>query len=240
MSVPFFSIIIPCRNAAATIARTIASVQQQSERNRELIVVDGASTDGTRELLERAADASTRVVSEPDAGIYAAMNKGARLAGGTWLLFLGADDVFAGPEVLARVRAAIGSTDSGVFCGEAAYADGRIWPIPVNPRVRFRNFLHHQACFYHRSCFATRGYDERLRTLADYDFNLRLWQAGIRPVAMSVRVAVCSSGGLSDSGAWSNYREEIAIRHRHFPAWQCWGWDTIAVARCVAKRLRRR
>jgi len=239
MAPPFFSIVIACRNAAPTLGRALESIDAQTECDREVIVIDGASTDGTSVILAKRRPLISHLVSESDDGVYAAMNKGARLAAGTWLLFLGADDVLAGPDTLVRVRAAIGPASAGVFCGEAAYDDGRVWPAPVAPRVRFRNFLHHQACFYHRSCFALGGYDESLRVQADYEFNLRQWHAGVRPVPMPVRVATCASGGLSDSGAWANYRDEIAARHRHFPAWQCWGWDAIAVARFLARKLRR-
>jgi len=240
MSAPFFSIIVPCRNAAATLARTLASVSAQTEGDRELIVVDGASSDGSAEILAARRAEITRLVSEPDAGVYAAMNKGVRLASGAWLLFLGANDALLAPDVLARVRAGIGGAKGGVYCGEAEYADGRVWLAPRAPHVKYRNFMHHQSSFYHRSLFAGDGYDERFRIQADYDFNLRLWLAGVRPQPLHVRVAVCATGGLSDGGTWANYRDEIAVRHQHFSSWGCWLWDAGSVARFVRKAIVRR
>jgi len=50
-------------------------------------------------------------------------------------------------------------------------------------------------------------------------------------------VAVCGTGGLSDAGGWTGYREEIRVRHRHYPAWRCWPWDLASVTRCLRKKL---
>ena len=101
-----------------------------------------------------------------------------------------------------------------------------------------RNFIHHQAAFYRRTLFGTQGrFDDRLQLQADYDFNLRLLLSGVSFAAVAVRVANCGSGGLSDSGKWLNYREEIRVRHRHFPAWQCWLWDLGSVVRFLRKQL---
>ncbi len=240
MSVPFFSIILPCRNAAATLPAAIDSVLGQRTADVELIVVDGASTDGTAAVLAGRRDRLAVCLSEPDRGVYDAMNKGARLARGQWLLFLGADDQLVADDVLSRVQAAIGATGDGLFCGEAAYADGRVWTAPGKPSLRYRNFLHHQACFYHRSLFASgAGYDLTFPIQADYDFNLRLWQAGVPCRPLAVRVAVCGTGGLSDGARWANYRDEIRVRHRHFPAVQCWPWDAGSVLRFLRKKLLR-
>lgn len=237
---PFFSIIVVCRNPGPRLQAALDSVWTQRGAEAEIVVIDGASTDGTAAWLENRRDRFGTLVSEPDTGVYQAMNRGVQQARGQWLLFLGADDVLADSQVLARVRAAIGEAAGGLFCGEAAYADGRVWRAPLNPGVRYRNFLHHQACFYHRSVFVQSGFDEKLTLQADYDFNLRLWQRGIRPQPLALRVAVCASGGLSDAGAWTNYREEITVRHRHFPAWQCWPADAGSFLRFLRKQLVRR
>lgn len=235
---PQFSVIVPCRNPGASIKQSLASVWGQHGIDFEIVVIDGASTDGTREWLEQRRPTLGALLSEHDRNVYEAMNKGAHLARGDWLLFLGADDQLAAPDVLVRAaRHMTENEESLLFSGAAAYADGRIWPAPSRPKVRFRNFLHHQATFYHRSLFERFRYDETLCIQADYDLNLRLWCGGIRPRPLPVRIAVCSPGGLSDIGRWANYREEITIRHRHFPAWRCWPWDVGSVARWLRKRI---
>ena len=236
MSAPFFTIIIPCRNAARTLGATLDSLKAQTWQDFEIVALSGGSTDET-DILRNRRDDRLVLVSEPDNGVYQAMNKGVGLARGRWLLFLGADDRLADSHVLAKVQTAAVAASATWLCGEAAYADGRIWRAPTQPNIRYRNFLHHQACFYHRSLFAAPAYDEALRIQADYDLNLRLWQTGNRPLPLALRVAVCGTGGLSDGGSWANYREEIRVRHRHFPAWQCWPWDLGAIARYVRKKI---
>lgn len=236
MSAPFFSLIVVCRNAGRTLARTLDSVAAQTETDRELVVIDGASTDGTAGILVSHRQVITTVVSEPDSGVYAAMNKGTRLARGQWLLFLGADDVLVAPDTLARVRAALpAAAQHEVIAAEAAFDDGRIWRL--HPRRIYRSFVHHQATFYPRALLSAHPYDETLRIQGDYDVNLRLARAGVAFRALPLLVSRCASGGLSDGGRWANYREEIAVRHRHYPAPVCWFWDLLSVLRYVRKRF---
>jgi putative colanic acid biosynthesis glycosyltransferase len=235
---PLISVIVACKNPGAALRATVESVWAQHDPpETELVVIDGGSTDGSVAWLEEQRSRIGQLVSEPDSGAYAAMNKGARLARGEWLLFLGANDRLADPEVLAALRDALSRGNADLFCGEAVYADGRVWHAPVAPIVGYRNFMHHQSSFYRRTLFDRLSYDETLRIQADYDLNLRLWLAGVRPVPLPVRVAVCATGGLSDGGAWANYREEIAVRHRHFPAWRCWPWDLGSVLRYLRKKI---
>jgi glycosyltransferase involved in cell wall biosynthesis len=228
---PVISVILACKNPGPRLPAALESIWRQRGAPSELIVVDGASTDGTREWLAARSDRLAAFVSEPDGGVYEAMNKGGRLARGEWLLFFGADDRLVGDEVLAAVAARLDAGAAGVFVGEAAYDDGRVYRLADRPRPIARNFVHHQAAFYQRDCLARGGYDESLRSQADYDLNLRLWRAGVRFASLPVRVAECDFGGLSDAGRWANYREEIAVRHRHFSAWRCWPWDALSVAR---------
>jgi glycosyltransferase involved in cell wall biosynthesis len=236
MSAPFFSLIVVCRNAGRTLARTLESVAAQTDTDRELVVIDGASTDGTAGIFASHRSVITTLVSEPDDGVYAAMNKGVRLARGQWLLFLGADDVLVAPDTLAQVRAALMSTSGNdVVAGEAAFDDGRVWRL--HPRRIYRSFVHHQATFYPRGLLSRHAYDETLRIQGDYDLNLRLAQAGVSFRALPLLVARCDSGGLSDGGRWANYREEIRVRHRHYAAPICWFWDVLSVLRYVRKRF---
>ena len=234
---PVISVVVACRNPGPRLAAALASVWEQTGAAGELIVIDGASVDGTREWLAARADRLGAWASEPDRGAYAAMNKGVQLARGEWLLFLGADDFLAGPEVFGAVTPHLDAAVGDVFVGEAAYDDGRIYRLDRRLRPAARNFAHHQAAFFSRDCFVRGGYDESLRMQADYDFNLRLWRAGRRFRPLPVRVALCASGGLSDAGRWVNYREEIAVRHRHLPAWRCWPWDAGSVVRYLRKRV---
>src|SRR5690606_16858841 len=97
------SIVTVCFNAEETIVDTLRSVEAQQHQDVEHIVVDGASRDGTVQLVQSQAARVARFVSEPDRGLYDAMNKGIALATGDVIAFLNADDVYTGPQVLTRV-----------------------------------------------------------------------------------------------------------------------------------------
>ena len=243
---PLLSVILVCRNPGSRVRDAVASVLGQEPADGdapgiELEIVDGASTDGTVAWLGTLNDdPRVRWSSAPDGGVYAAMNLGLQRARGTWCLFLGADDVLAGPGVLAAVAPSLRISDADLVVGHATYTDGRRY-APSPRRHAWRNFAHHQACFYRTATLRQLGgYDTSLRLQADYDLNLRLLQgrAGVKEIA--VLVARCSPGGLSDSGLWVNYREEIIVRHRYVRAWRALLWDAAAVARFVRKAWRRR
>ncbi|MDA8424831.1 MAG: glycosyltransferase family 2 protein [Treponema sp.] len=111
------TIVTVTRNAAAILQQTIDSVAAQTARDRiEYLVVDGASDDGTRELIEANASRIDRWISEKDAGIYDAMNKGVRMARGAWIHFLNAGDVFV--EASAVERADLERRKSGIVYGD--------------------------------------------------------------------------------------------------------------------------
>ena len=102
---PLFSIITVCYNAGKTLGRTLESIDSQTCKNYEHIVVDGASSDGTLDVIAAHPNALRRHVSEPDKGLYDAMNKGMGLAKGKYLIFLNAGDKFHSPETLAAIAA---------------------------------------------------------------------------------------------------------------------------------------
>jgi glycosyltransferase involved in cell wall biosynthesis len=232
------SVIVVCRNPGVRIRAALESVWTQRGVAVDLVVIDGASTDGTREWLEQQRSRLGTLISEPDNGVYSAMNKGIAAARGEWVLFLGADDALANEIVLSEMLGAFRDTTSAVVVGDAQYRDGRTYRLAASPRPIARNFIHHQAAFYRRSVLEENGrFDETLAVMADYDFNLRIWKAHVRFKPVPFRVAHCGAGGLSDRGDWRGYREEIAVRHRHFAAWRCWLWDAISVVRFIRKRI---
>lgn len=235
------TIIIVCRNAGATLPATLASVWGQTiARPRlELVVIDGASTDGSAAWLAEHTARIDQLISEPDAGVYDAMNRGLDLARGDWVYFLGADDTLASPDVLDRVALILRGTSADAVAGEARYRDGRVYRFAPPIRPARRNFLHHQATFYRRAHFDAfgGGFDLSFRVAADYELNLRWWRLGARFEACPIHVADCTPGGLSDAGRWPSYGEEIRARHRHLPGRQCLLWDAGSVVRYLRKRL---
>jgi glycosyltransferase involved in cell wall biosynthesis len=205
MNPPLISVITPTFNSGAKIAATVASVLSQREGLYEFLVIDGGSTDDTLAHL-RAQGPALRYLSEPDEGIYDAMNKGIRLTSGKFLYFLGAGDRLL-PGVLEAVAAEIrklpcqGQTPQPTllygnvdWSGSSRPFDGRF-----DRSKLLRHNICHQAIFYQRSVFERLGfYNTRCRFLADWEFNIRCFNdRGIRKRYIPVRIADYEGGGKS-------------------------------------------
>ncbi|MDB6126157.1 MAG: glycosyl transferase family 2, partial [Verrucomicrobia bacterium] len=148
------------------------------------------------------------------------------------------DDEFSTELALSEMLPRLQQTAGGVVVGEIVYRDGRVYRLSSAPRPIARNFVHHQGAFYRRSLFAENGgFDTSFAIMADYEFNLRLWKNHVRFKPASLRIAECGTRGLSDSGRWKGYGEEIRARHRFFPAWRCWFWDVLSVVRFLRKQV---
>lgn len=198
---PKFSIIVVAYNAASTMQRCIETVLQQDYPNKELVIIDGGSGDGTVEIL-RANDHLIRYwVSEPDRGIYDAMNKGVDRATGDWIIFLGADDFLFGLDVLKRVAhlLAFKKGQSRVVYGKVAVVsrEGKIvseWGEEAGSLLG----LPHQATFHHKSFFEIHGrFDETFKIAGDHEMLLRELKHRTAEFLPEVVVSGFSVGGVS-------------------------------------------
>jgi glycosyltransferase involved in cell wall biosynthesis len=205
MDPPLISVITPTFNSGAKIADTVASVLSQNKDLYEFFVVDGGSTDDTLAHL-RAQDPALRYLSEPDEGIYDAMNKGIRLTSGKFLYFLGAGDRLL-PGVLEAVAAEIrklpgqGQTSRPTLLyGNVDWSSySRSYDGRFNRFKLLRRNICHQAIFYQRSVFERLGfYNTKYRSLADWEFNIRCFNdRGIRKRYMPLRIADYEGDGKS-------------------------------------------
>lgn len=137
--VPTFSIITVTYNAAATIEATLLSVRQQTYRHFEHLIIDGASKDNTLYIIYKYKDDTIKVFSEPDKGLYDAMNKGIRMASCDYLCFLNAGDTFHEVDTLEKIANTISTTPHGlpsIIYGETAI---------VNAERQFLHMRHHKA-----------------------------------------------------------------------------------------------
>lgn len=163
-----FSIITVCFNDCEGLKKTILSVIKQTYTNYEFLVIDGNSNDGTKEIIEKYKDHFVFWVSEPDDGIYNAMNKGVRHSHGRYILFLNAGDVFHSKNVLQEV--CIQLEDKDVVAGYALKNGKEI--LNLHEKNILMMFFHstfsHQATFIKRELFIDYCYDESLRFVADW------------------------------------------------------------------------
>lgn len=177
------TIITVCYNAAGTIAETLESIAAQSHHDVENIVIDGASTDNTLKIVERYTDTIAHMLSEPDYGVYDAMNKGLALASGEVVGFLNADDVYMHPDVLARVGVTMADPAIDACYADLVYVDReqtnrvfRHWiSRDYSPGLFEKGWMPPHPTFFVRKSVYEKlgGFDLRYRLQADFDLALR-------------------------------------------------------------------
>lgn len=225
---PRITVVVAVFNGAQTLRRCLDSITAQTYPNRELIVMDGGSTDGTREILAEYDAEIAFWESKPDRGIYHAWNKALGHATGDWVCFLGADDYFWSDEVLARMAQHLPAEPTGarVVYGQAAVTaksgdvlrhEGQPWEQAKRHLV-WSLTLPHPGLLHHRSLFAEHGdFDESFRIAGDYELLLR--ELKTRPALFVPDVVVVGfqHGGLSNSPqAMSALLREVArARRKH-------------------------
>jgi len=226
-----FSIITVCRNDAAALEKTVQSVAQQTYLHREYIVIDGQSEDDTIARLQPFLDQGIihTLISEPDAGVYDAMNKGIAQATGDVLYFLNADDRLAHPRVLKNVA----ECWARLPAVDILYGDINLWNAEGEKRstVIYPEAEHlldylqgewicHQAMFVKRALFEQMGgFDLQFHIAADYDWLFRALSQGVTLHHLPQVVADYTLGGLSDMAQVRSLTEMFQVQNR-FPPYQ--------------------
>lgn len=194
-----FSIVIPTYNSATIISRALDSIVCQLYSDWEVLIVDGASTDETVRIAQSYNDSRIRIYSEPDDGIYDAMNKGIINANGEWLYFLGSDDWLLNENVLSEVAPLLVDSFEVVYGDvEAPQLSERYMGEWTIDKVNSNRC--HQAIFYRNSLFKRNGlYNIKYKVLADYAFNLKWFLQGeVKSKYINKLIAYHSGGGVSD------------------------------------------
>ncbi|MBQ4394737.1 MAG: glycosyltransferase [Paludibacteraceae bacterium] len=208
------SIITITYNSAKSLPRTLDSVRSQSYGEIEHIIVDGASTDGTKAMIEAYANAQSTMhnsqciikwISEPDEGIYNALNKGIRMATGDVIGFMHSDDVFFSPDSVAQIAAAFADETVDVVYGDLQYCNGdkvtRRWVSNAfDPSaLKFGWMPPHPTVYVRKKVYEQVGpYDEWFRISADYDMILRIFTAGYKSQYIPKVLVSMETGGASN------------------------------------------
>lgn len=189
------SIITVCYNSEADIERTIKSVVPFVSDIVEYVVIDGGSTDNTLHILNKYKNKISILVSEPDKGIYDAMNKGLKIANGKWCIFINCGDLLLHlPKVLFNQD---NDKYAGVF-GSVKVEEGIIIKPSFDWRLKIRNSLPHQGLFYNKSLIDVQ-FDTQLKIFSDYDFNFKMYKMGIDYLIVDDIIAFHSLIGISNS-----------------------------------------
>jgi len=194
------SIITVCLNSADTIEDTIRSILSQDYKDIEYIVVDGNSSDGTLDILTKYRDQIHEYISEPDKGVYDAMNKGIKLSNGDIIATLNADDVYADETIVGRMVEFMRSNGLDAAYGDLVYVDrnnidriARFWKVGVYKKGAFCYgwVMPHPTFFCQKKIFEKYGYfNEQFQTAADFELMLRFIEKHLIKVGYLPKVIV--------------------------------------------------
>ena len=216
---PLISVITVVYNGAMTLEQTILSVLGQTYGNVEYIIIDGGSTDGTLDIIRRYEDRIDIWQSEPDGGIYDAMNKGVALAAGEYVYVLGSDDVLLDGDVLSRLRPrflqshdVVSGTVWAVAADGRRFEFGNNYGAGIDDDIRNGISAPHQGIFIKRTVMERYPFDTKYKIAADYKLNLQLWtDRSLDIKKVEDKVALYSLGGTSGRTVWRRRWETLRI-----------------------------
>lgn len=251
-ALPVISLIVAVLNKVDTIQRCISSIAGQTYNKKELIIIDGGSTDGTVDLIERNSNSISYWESNPDRGIYHAWNKALDHATGEWICFLGADDRLWEDSVLDNMAQYL--IDAA---GNTRIVYGRVYVVRTNGTIidafgepwqqARKQFLRgiclpHQGVLHHRSLFEVHGhFDESFEIAGDYEMLLRELRNMPAKFVSDVTVAAMQYGGLSSSPVHKirSLREIARARKKNGPLGVSLLWSWIYIKACLRLTLTR-
>jgi glycosyltransferase involved in cell wall biosynthesis len=217
---PKISIVTPSFNQAEFLEATIQSVLSQNYPKLEYIIIDGGSTDGTLDIIQKYKDSISYFVSEPDKGIYDAMNKGVKKSKGDWIYFLGADDKLQNKKVLESIYGNNGLLKKKFFLiyGCVTYNTGEVFVSRLDSTIKLGNTVHHQAAFYNRTLFKDFSYNNQYNVYADYELNLIIYLRRYPSLGINQTIAKCSRQGISGKYRYSFmcHFQQALIKRRYF------------------------
>lgn len=212
------SIITICFNAADDLAKTIDSVRQQTFKDYEYIVVDGGSKDSTSDIIKNNQDLISKWVSEPDKGIYDAMNKGIKMAEGEWLIMMNAGDIFADSSVLENVfKRDIPETVTFLYGDTLSrHNNGKFMRRVMSWK---EGKVNHQAVIYRRSLHDEHGLYivTKKIIISDYLFFIRIPEEQVK--RLDLAISINEPGGISTQGNWTRQQAlcaDVVFRRRTF------------------------
>ena len=223
---PVVSLITVVRNGAGTLEAAFTSIAAHSAPGVEHIVIDGASTDDTPLIIKRHESQITSWISEPDRGIYDAMNKGVGKARGKWILFLGCDDELCAhlADILPLLK-----EDRTVYYGSSYWRHARrTYDGPFTASKLALTNICHQSIFYPRQALQKYPFDLRYRLQADWVVNMQCFSDPdfrFQHIPFTVTTYNDASGASSIQTDSALERDYLSLLWRHFP-WPIALWRT--------------
>ena len=216
---PKVSVITVCFNSEKTLEQTICSVINQTYCNTELIIIDGGSCDNTIDIIEKYKGKITYWVSEPDSGIYNAMNKGIRVARGDYLYFLGSDDTLHDCDVLQKVVQLISLHPSDIIYGNVIAFNKTFGYQMEEGRCLTLEQLQkgwmppHQGMFIKTEVInKAQGFNEEYRIVSDYDLLMKCLKLGATTSYTDLAIAYFNLEGTSSNEIKMIYERRQVVR----------------------------
>jgi len=192
------TIITVCYNCRSDLELTVKSVLSQSFRDKEYVIVDGGSTDGSLEMLNNYKDKISVLISEPDQGVYDAMNKGVKVAKGEWIICLNAGDTFASASTLSDVfKAEIPECKSVIYSNFVLNYPNGVQTLRTTSREDGE--IHHQNIIYRRSLHHQYGYYIVTHPYIISDLLFFLAIPAEKYIKIPFIISYVKAGGISDS-----------------------------------------
>jgi len=213
---PLLSIVTVTKNCVGSLDKTLSSVSAIKTIGIEYIIVDGASTDGTVELIKDCGNLVDKFISEPDLGIYNAMNKSIDMASGRYIIFINGDDVIL-PEGFSVAYEVLKESKNEVIAAvtTAVSVDGQAIGLAARPwHLYFFNSVPHPSTFVSATTLRKYRFREDFRIAADYDLFLRLFLDGKKFHRIDPIIALHDRGGTSSDSSLS-MREMDQIRREN-------------------------
>ena len=217
------TVVTAVLNDAGHIEQTILSVISQTDIEIEYIIVDGGSKDGTLELIGKYKDKISLLISEPDRGVYDAMNKGIQYSTGDFVCFLNSGDVLLNPSILSKIKLEELKEKNAIIYGNVIVAYGNIEalekPRPFfNSKMKFKGIgICHQSMFFPGKLIRNEKYDLSYNIAADYDLAYRLWRKGTEFLYKDITIAKYDWGKGISSNPYKLldvYRENARVCHQ--------------------------
>jgi glycosyltransferase involved in cell wall biosynthesis len=203
INVPLITVITVVRNGSSTLEQTILSVINQTYKDIKYIIVDGASTDNTIDIIKKYEDSIDYWISEPDNGIYDAMNKGIRLATGEWLIFMNSGDFFFSDNVCLEFST-FANDSVDIYYGDVCLDDRRIVKAPERINSLFflmERMICHQSIFARRKLFEMMGFNTKYRIVADRDWLSNFIRSGHKAVHIPLIICCYDTHGVSSNSS---------------------------------------
>ena len=217
------TVVTAVLNDAGHIEQTILSVISQTDIEIEYIIVDGGSKDGTLELIGKYKDKISLLISEPDRGVYDAMNKGIEHSSGDFVYFLNSGDVLLNPSILSKIKLEELKERNAIIYGNVVVAYGNIEALE-KPRPFFKSKMKfkgigicHQSMFFPGKLIRNEKYDLSYNIAADYDLAYRLWRKGTVFLYKDITIAKYDWGKGISSNPYKLldvYRENARVCHQ--------------------------